>query len=379
MTVEERLNVTVEERLNVSCRRLCKRFADVIVVDHVDLDIRSGEFFSLLGPSGCGKTTTLRMLAGLEQPSSGTIRLGGQDITHVPAHRRATNLVFQQGALFPHLTVAENVEFGLRAERLSQAETRKRANAMLDLVGLAHLRDRRPAQLSGGQAQRIAIARALVKRPPVLLLDEPLSALDLKLQVHMRRELKNLQRELGTTFVCVTHNQTEALEMSDRLAVMNGGRIEQVGTGPEIYLRPATRFVASFIGEANFIDGRVRPGTGDQVVLDAGGFTVETGRGDVPVRPGDQAAVMVRPESIELHTGEPAGPAAPNQALGTVTDLLYLGNTTRYLVELAGGIGVTVDTRPTLHPIQAGTPVTASWPADAAVLLPAEQESSDGH
>ncbi|GHH71911.1 spermidine/putrescine import ATP-binding protein PotA [Streptosporangium violaceochromogenes] len=368
--------MTVEERLDVSCRRLCKRFADVIVVDDVDLDIRSGEFFSLLGPSGCGKTTTLRMLAGLEHPSSGTILLGGQDITQVPAHRRATNLVFQQGALFPHLTVAENVEFGLRAERLDRAEARKRAGEMLELVGLAHLRDRRPAQLSGGQAQRIAIARALVKRPPVLLLDEPLSALDLKLQVHMRRELKNLQRELGTTFVCVTHNQTEALEMSDRLAVMNGGRIEQVGTGPEIYLRPASRFVASFIGETNFVEGRVMRGTGDRVILDAGGFVVEARHGDVAAEPGGRASVMVRPESIELHT---EGRTGPNNARGTVADLLYLGNTMRYVVELDGGPGVTVDTRPTLRPIAAGTPVTASWPVDAAVLLPAGQEPPDDH
>ena len=251
---------------------LTKRFGDLVAVDRVNLDIREGEFFSLLGPSGCGKTTTLRMIGGFELPTSGRIELRGHDITHEPPERRPVNMVFQSYALFPHLTVADNVAFGLRRRKVPDPDVRRRVGAALELVRLQGYDRRRPDQLSGGQQQRIALARALVCEPTVLLLDEPLGALDLKLRRQLQVELKRIQIEVGITFVYVTHDQEEALALSDRIAVMNGGRVEQLGSPEELYDRPATRFVADFIGTTNLLAGTLESvsTTGAVVRLEGG-------------------------------------------------------------------------------------------------------------
>ncbi len=242
---------------DVELREVSKHFGSIVAVDQVSLQIRRGEFFSLLGPSGCGKTTTLRMIGGLEYPTAGDVVLRGQVVTDVPPYRRATNMVFQHLALFPHLTVFENIAFGMRLKRVAPDLIARKVDEVLQLVDLPGYGSREIHQLSGGQKQRVAIARALVNEPAVLLLDEPLGALDLKLRLQMQAELKALQQRVGTTFIYVTHDQGEALTMSDRIAVMNLGRVEQVATSQEIYARPQTRFVAAFIGEANFLEGRV--------------------------------------------------------------------------------------------------------------------------
>jgi ABC-type Fe3+/spermidine/putrescine transport system ATPase subunit len=262
-----------------------RRFGDHTVLDAVDLTIPDSSFFCLLGPSGCGKTTLLRIIAGLDVPDAGTLRIGGTDHTRTPAHRRPTNLVFQSGALFPHMSVAANVAFGLRGEQ--KAEVRRRVAEVLALVAMDDYADRSPATLSGGQRQRVAIARSLVRRPDVLLLDEPLSSLDLSLQLRMRRELRTWQQETGTTFLCVTHNQAEAMELADQIAVMNAGGIEQVGTGRELYEAPRTRFVADFIGENNIFDEPA----GDGVA-----FPEFDGSGALAVRPEDVR--LVAPDDV---------------------------------------------------------------------------------
>ncbi|QXJ24908.1 ABC transporter ATP-binding protein [Actinomadura graeca] len=308
----------------------------------LDLSIAQGEFFSLLGPSGCGKTTTLRVVAGFEEPSAGVVHLHGQDVTGVPANRRDVNMVFQSYALFPHMNVFENVAFGLRRRGFPKAEIKARVGEMLGIVDLAGRERSRPAELSGGQQQRVALARALVNRPRALLLDEPLGALDLKFRQAMQVELKRIQRQVGITFIYVTHDQGEALTMSDRIAVMNGGLVEQLGTPREIYERPATRFVAGFIGTSNLLGGEVA-GVGPATAVISYG---PDGRIEVPVRDGVEIAagkrleLTVRPEKIGIGPGRPADGLCGVR--GTVTEVVYLGTSTSYNVSTSAGADVVV-------------------------------------
>jgi spermidine/putrescine transport system ATP-binding protein len=313
----------------------------VTAVGGVDLQIREGEFFSLLGPSGCGKTTTMRMIAGFEEPTQGAIRLHGQDVTDVPPNKRDVNMVFQSYALFPHMNVFENVAFGLRRKGVAKAEVSRRVGGMLDIVDLAGRGERRPRELSGGQQQRVALARALVNNPRALLLDEPLGALDLKLRQAMQVELKRIQREVGITFVYVTHDQSEALTMSDRIAVMNEGMIEHLGTPREIYEHPRTRFVAGFIGTSNLLTGTVAR-------LDGGRAVIEVSPQErivVPLRepgvvPGQELELTVRPEKIELSTARPAGAGCVLR--GTVSEVVYLGTSTNFSVATSTGADMVV-------------------------------------
>jgi spermidine/putrescine transport system ATP-binding protein len=318
-----------------------KRFGDTVAVDHIDLEVRDGEFFSLLGPSGCGKTTTLRMIGGFEEPTSGVIELHGEDVTWLPPFRRNVNTVFQNYALFPHLTIYENVAFGLRRKGVRDSEVRSRVSEMLDLVELPGFERRKPAQISGGQAQRVALARALINKPAVLLLDEPLGALDLKLRKQMQVELKRIQQEVGITFIYVTHDQEEAMTMSDRIAVMNRGRYEQLGDPESLYERPSTRFVAGFLGVSNLLPGSVaeRDERYATVRLDDD-TNVRAPRALV----GEAATVSigVRPEKIRLRAPSDAPPDGHNRLTGVVRDASYLGVSTQYQVEARGGARLTV-------------------------------------
>jgi putative spermidine/putrescine transport system ATP-binding protein len=291
-----------------------KRFGDVVAVDGVDLEVREGEFFSMLGPSGSGKTTCLRMIAGFEAPSEGSVQLGGRDVTRLPPYERDVNTVFQDYALFPHMTVIENVEYGLRVKKISRDERRSRANNALSMVQLSLFADRKPGQLSGGQRQRVALARALVNQPRVLLLDEPLGALDLKLRQAMQIELKEIQERVGFTFVYVTHDQDEALTMSDRLAVFNNGRIEQIGTPAEVYESPATGFVAGFVGTSNVLENEA-----------AEAIT------------GSSEPITIRPEKIHLDGDGAKIDGQTCTATGHVREVVYLGAFTRYIIELDVG------------------------------------------
>jgi putative spermidine/putrescine transport system ATP-binding protein len=308
----------------IALRGLTKRFGPVVAVDAIDLEIADGEFFSMLGPSGSGKTTVLRMVAGFESPTAGTVVLGGREVTDEPPFGRDVNTVFQDYALFPHMSVRENVEYGLRVKKVGRAERRTRAQEALETVRLGEYGDRRPHELSGGQRQRVALARALVNRPKVLLLDEPLGALDLKLRREMQIELKELQREVGITFVFVTHDQEEALTMSDRIAVFNNGAIEQVATPIELYERPATSFVAGFVGTSNLLEGEVA----ERVIGEPGVFSI-------------------RPEKITLchaSAAVEATRAGDEECMvkGTVREVVYLGSATHSVVELDVGGQLTV-------------------------------------
>jgi spermidine/putrescine transport system ATP-binding protein len=318
-----------------------KKFGEAIAVDHINLEVEDGEFFSLLGPSGCGKTTTLRMIGGFEAPTSGLIELQGQDVTWLPPYKRNVNTVFQNYALFPHLTIYENVAFGLRRKGVKDSEVQGRVKDMLKLVELSGFDARRPTQISGGQAQRVALARALINKPAVLLLDEPLGALDLKLRKQMQVELKRIQQEVGITFIYVTHDQEEAMTMSDRIAVMNKGRYEQLGEPEALYERPTTRFVAGFLGVSNLLPGAVEgnDGTHASVRLEDG-TAVRAPRGIV----GDRASVSigVRPEKIRLHEVAAELPAGHNHMSGVVRDASYLGVSTQYQIEAQGGARITV-------------------------------------
>ena len=314
----------------------------IVAVDHIDLEVNQGEFFSLLGPSGCGKTTTLRMIGGFEQPTSGRIELQGEDVTWLPPYRRNVNTVFQNYALFPHLSIFDNVAFGLRRRHAPEAEVRSRVTEMLQLVELPGYEARKPSQLSGGQAQRVALARALVNKPAVLLLDEPLGALDLKLRKQMQVELKRIQQEVGITFIYVTHDQEEAMTMSDRIAVMNLGRYEQLGEPEVLYERPTTRFVAGFLGVSNLLPAATEGASGDNVGcrLDDG-TAIRVPRAVMGGRSGT-LAVGVRPEKIRLFEPDKEIPAGLNRLTGTIADASYLGVSTQYLVRLPGGDRVMV-------------------------------------
>jgi spermidine/putrescine transport system ATP-binding protein len=325
---------------SVELRGVTKRFDDFVAVDDLGLVLEPGEFFTLLGPSGCGKTTTLRMIAGFERPSEGEIHIEGDDVAGLPPHRRPTNTVFQSYALFPHLSVQDNVAFGLRRKRVSKEEAGQRVKDELERVGLSAEAKRRPAQLSGGQQQRVALARALVNLPKVLLLDEPLGALDLKLRKGLQVELKRIQREVGITFVYVTHDQEEALTMSDRIAVMNRGRIEQIGIPEDVYERPATTFVAGFIGVSNLMPATV---TGPaEVRLDQGATIDATVEGFAT---GERCHAVVRPEKLRVETLAPGGGSPANgkpQVEGVVESSLYLGTSTQLEVDLGEGVRMTV-------------------------------------
>ncbi len=335
---------------------LQKRFGDVRAVDGVSIDVRPGEFFSLLGPSGCGKTTTLRMIGGFELPTGGRILLRDRDITYDAPDKRPVNMVFQQYALFPHLDVGDNIAFGLKRKGVERGEIGRRVGEALELVRLAGYQRRKPSQLSGGQQQRIALARALVNRPTVLLLDEPLGALDLKLRRQLQLELKRIQTEVGITFVYVTHDQEEALTMSDRIAVMHAGRVEQLGTPEELYERPTTRFVADFIGTTNLLSGTVE---GDGAVRLDSGDLARVGH-DRPGPAGSAVEICLRPEAISLVDGR--GRRAPSP--GPVEQAAYLGTTVSYQVRTAGGLMLSVLAPKTGVRLPVGSEVAVSWSPD---------------
>ncbi|MGI9607413.1 MAG: ABC transporter ATP-binding protein [Acidimicrobiales bacterium] len=313
----------------VEVRGVTKRFDDVVAVDNIDLSIADGEFFAMLGPSGCGKTTTLRMIAGLEFPTEGSLRIFGDEVGTLPPNHRPVNTVFQNYALFPHMNVLDNVSFGLRMQKVPKADATQRARDAIELVRLGGMEKRRPNQLSGGQQQRVALARALVNQPKVLLLDEPLGALDLKLRQEMQLELKALQQELGVSFVFVTHDQEEALTMSDRIAVMHDGKLLQVGSPEEIYERPANRFVADFIGQTNLIDATVADD--DMIVLENGTKV----KAPNPHAAGTKVAMSLRPESIEIGAQGSAPEEFRSTSLdGVVANATYLGHSVVYEVKV---------------------------------------------
>lgn len=343
-----------------------KKFGDFVAVRELDLTIGEGEFFTMLGPSGCGKTTTLRMIAGFEEPTTGAIEIGGTDVAALPAHKRPTNTVFQSYALFPHLSVGDNVAFGLRRQKVPKDEVDNRVRAELERVGLAAEINRRPNQLSGGMQQRVALARALVNRPKVLLLDEPLGALDLKLRKGLQIELKRIQSEVGITFVYVTHDQEEALTMSDRIAVMNQGVIEQIADPEEVYERPSTTFVAGFIGVSNLMPGRITAANGGvaKVRLDSG-TEIEADTSD-RVSVGDRIHAVVRPEKLVISSSNGAGPPDGPSVEGMVESSVYLGTATQIVVDLGGDTRMTVlvpnaDEQERARLPGGGAPVRLSW------------------
>lgn len=342
-----------------------KRFGEVVAVSNVNLTIEDGEFFSLLGPSGCGKTTSLRMIAGLETVTEGDILLRGETMKDIPPFKRPVNMVFQNYALFPHLNVERNVAFGLEMRKFSKEEIKKRVAESLEMVRMPEMAKRKPNQLSGGQQQRIALARALVNRPEVLLLDEPLGALDLKLRKAMQLELKQLQEQVGITFIYVTHDQEEALTMSDRIAVMHKGKVLQIDSPEEIYEHPNSRFVADFIGETNFLDGTAEEVNGESIVVSLYGQTKIKARCKVPVKKGQAVGVVIRPEKISLGKN--------GLVKGRVEESIYIGTDTRFIIRLADNTSVTVREQNLdlnqANIYQRGDEVGLNWDLDHALVL----------
>jgi spermidine/putrescine transport system ATP-binding protein len=359
-------------------RSLTKKFGSFTAVDDLDLVVGRGEFFALLGPSGCGKTTTLRMVAGLEEPTAGTIGLGEQEITNLRPYKRPVNTVFQNYALFPHLDIFENVAFGLR--RRGRKDVKPRVAEMLELMELTGYERRKPAQLSGGQQQRVALGRALINSPKVLLLDEPLGALDLKLRRQMQIELKRIQTEVGITFVHVTHDQEEAMTMADNIAVMNKGVIEQMGAPADLYENPQTTFVANFLGQSNMVSGDIVDTVGDYLIVDVAGQRIGIRPGRAHVRSG-RALVGVRPEKIYLSpAGDDQGESVNRLAGGTVTDVSFTGTSTQYLVGMPFGQELTIFEQNTgaRAPLARGTQVDLEWARDHTFLLDGAQDIHAG-
>ena len=355
----------------VSIKNVSRRYpGGVVAVDNVSVDIAPNEFFALLGPSGCGKTTLLRMISGLDTPTEGAIFIGGEDMAYTPPNKRPTNMVFQSYAVFPHMTVAQNVAYGLKVTGVPADETERRVKEGLEMVKLSHLADRKPDQMSGGQRQRVALARALVKRPKVLLLDEPLSALDAKLREDMRLELTRLQETVGITFIIVTHDQDEALSMASRIAVMDKGAIQQIATPSELYEHPANRFVADFIGKVNLLDASIISQKGKVVSCDAKGigkFEVSTDKSC-----GSTATVAIRPEKLKITKDEPKG-ANLIKAKVTIRDVAYYGDTSHVVADTAAGqpleVNVQNDSREGGSGVSRGQKVWVSWQPEDSLLL----------
>src|SRR3954469_13114552 len=361
----------MSERGAVELTDVTKRFGTMVAVDRLNLLVEPGEFLSLLGPSGCGKTTTLRMLAGFEQPDEGFIRISGEYVQGIPPYKRDVNTVFQAYALFPHMTVAENVAYGLRQKRTPKSEVAARVNEALDMVKMTKLAERRPRQMSGGQQQRVAVARALVNRPSVLLLDEPLGALDRKLREEMQIELKLLQSQLGITFIFVTHDQEEALSMSDRIAVMLDGRIEQLGDPYTIYEHPTSAFVAGFIGQQNFFEGTAVDGGR---TIKGNGTTFESTREGDHFAAGTEALAAVRPEAITVSDSDPG--RSTNVLPGELAGISHLGDVIQYVVLARGGYEVLSRVPRTKAPrLETGQSVWCTWEPNHTYLYPADQAS----
>jgi putrescine transport system ATP-binding protein len=355
----------------VAFQNITKRFGDFTAVDDLSLNIFNREFFALLGASGCGKSTLLRMLAGFETPTSGRIILDGQDMTGIPPHKRPVNMMFQSYALFPHMSVAKNIAFGLKQEGMAQSEIDDRVNAMLKLVKLEKFSQRKPHQLSGGQRQRVALARSVAKRPKLLLLDEPLGALDKKLREETQFELMDLQQELGLTFIVVTHDQEEAMTMADRMAVMDHGRIIQVGTPAEVYEAPNSRFIADFIGSVNTFEGTLAKGGASAEISAKAGFQIMAANG-ADAAPGAAVWFAIRPEKMKISASKPKD-AATNAIEGEVWDIAYLGDMTTYNVKLADGMVAKVATvnaaRTAAEPLTWGDRAWLTFAPDAGIVL----------
>ena len=348
------------ELLNVS-----KRYGNTVAVNDVTIQISEGEFFSLLGPSGCGKTTTLRMVAGFVRPSTGTISIGGQDVTRLPPEKRDIGIVFQNYAIFPHMSIFKNVAYGLKARKVPKQETEARVNEALELMRISQYRDRDPSQLSGGQQQRVALARALVIRPVILLMDEPLGALDKKLREEMQLEIKHIQESLNITTIYVTHDQEEALTMSDRIAVMRDGRIEQIGTPRELYERPASEFVANFIGESNFLTGQLERRDGRSYLVTSDGLRIVLPATE-DIGAGGSVTVALRPERIVI-----AEDRGENRFEGIIEEVIYVGEATKFRVRIGDERFLTVKQPSRLETMQwrRGDRVTLGWRAEDAVVL----------
>jgi len=364
---------------SVELRSLTKSYGAAVAVDNVTLNVQAGEFLSLLGPSGCGKTTTLRMIGGFEFPDDGSIQISGRNVEDLPPHKRPVNTVFQAYALFPHMKVADNVAYGLRRSGVPKAEMADRVSRALDMVRMTAFATRKPAQLSGGQQQRIALARALVNRPAVLLLDEPMSALDRKLREEMQVELKLLQHELGTTFIFVTHDQEEALSMSDRVAVMKDGRIEQIGTASSVYDSPESAFVAGFIGRQNSFPGTISSFDSAGVSVHTAGLSLHSSRptkGSVPASSGAEVTAAIRPESVLVTSATVPGTPAPasgtpvNSVTGTLLGVSELGHSLQLVIHTPSDDQILARLpRATNPPTELGSPVVCSWSADTVRIF----------